>query len=239
MSGQRPVAFTRWSPLHSTADRLQHAAPARCRIDLLDAPENLTALDGALVDQARRVARELLATVDDAGRRWRHTQAVAARAREGSAAVAPQQVNLLISAAWLHDIGYAPALARTGFHPVDGAMHLQQQLWPPAVVGLVAHHSGSRFVAAVREVQHHMIPFERVGHWSGPVADALTWADQTTGPDGNRVSVHERIAEVLSRHGADSPQARCHPQRGPALINAVNATEDRLLLARAAGTSSS
>lgn len=190
------------------------------------------ALDDDLVDQARELAQQLLSTVDDGGRRWRHTLAVAERAAEGSGAVAPEQVNLLLAAAWLHDVGYAPAIAQTGFHPVDGAVHLQRSLWPPALVGLVAHHSGARFVAGVRQVGHLLEPFSRPGYWSGPVADALTWADQTTAPDGRRVTVHERIAEVLERHGPDSAQVRCHAQRGPALIAAVRATEDRLLLAR-------
>lgn len=191
------------------------------------------ALDDELVEQARQLAAQLLATVDDDGRRWRHTQAVAERAAEGCDAVAPEQVNLLLAAAWLHDIGYAPAIARTGFHPVDGAAHLERSLWPPALAGLVAHHSGARYVAGVRQLGHLLEPYARPGYWSGPVADALTWADQTTAPDGRRVTVQERIAEVLERHGPGSAQARCHAQRGPALIGAVRATEDRLLLARA------
>ncbi len=31
----------------------------------------------------------------------------------------------LVAAAYLHDIGYAPELAITGFHPLDGARHLR------------------------------------------------------------------------------------------------------------------
>jgi hypothetical protein len=240
MSTAGRSAFTAWSPLRPvtrsvrTADRPcpgtgRKSAPS-------DGPRptaelHTVALDDELVEQARELAAQLLATVDDGGRRWRHTRAVAARAAEGAAAVAPEQVNLLLAAAWLHDVGYAPALVQTGFHPVDGALHLQRSLWPPALVGLVAHHSGARFVAGVRQLGHLLEPFGRPGYWSGPVAEALTWADQTTAPDGRRVTVHERIAEVLERHGPTSAQVRCHAQRGPVLISAVRATEDRLLLA--------
>ncbi|MGQ7295899.1 HD domain-containing protein [Quadrisphaera sp. KR29] len=198
------------------------------------AEAHTVALDDELVEQARELAEQLLTTVEDGGRRWRHTQAVAARAGQAAGAVAPEQDNLLRAAAWLHDIGYAPAIAETGFHPVDGAVHLQRRLWPPAVAGLVAHHSGARFVAGVRQLSHLLEPFARPGYWAGPVAEALAWADQTTAPDGRRVTVHERLAEVLERHGPSSAQARCHAQRGPVLIAAVRATEDRLLLARAA-----
>lgn len=141
------------------------------------------------------------------------------------------QRNLLLAACWLHDIGYAPAIAFNGFHPVDGAMHLQRALWPPALAGLVAHHSGARFTAETRGLGHLMAPFDRPGYWSGPVADALTWADQTTGPEGARVTAEERIAEVLLRHGPDSVQARSHARRGPALLAAVRATEQRLAAA--------
>lgn len=238
-------SFTAWSPLRSVARTLHPTlgapsplvpdAPADPPLARAGAEAHTVALDAELVGQARELAEQLLATVDDDGRRWRHTQAVAERAAEGADAVAPEQVNLLLAAAWLHDVGYAPAVAHTGFHPVDGALHLQRSLWPPALVGLVAHHSGARFVAGVRQVAHLLDPFSRPGYWSGPVADALTWADQTTAPDGRRVTVHERIAEVLQRHGPGSPQSRCHAQRGPVLIAAVRATEDRLLLARAAG----
>jgi hypothetical protein len=46
-------------------------------------------------------------------RRWRHVQSVARRA-----AWAAGRLSLpgeLVAAAWLHDIGYAPGLAVTGF----------------------------------------------------------------------------------------------------------------------------
>ena len=33
----------------------------------------------------------------------------------------------LVAAAWLHDIGYAPELVETGFHPLDGARYLRRE----------------------------------------------------------------------------------------------------------------
>jgi hypothetical protein len=39
------------------------------------------------------------------------------------------------------------------------------------------------------------------------VAEALTYADQTTGPDGHQMDVADRLAEMLRRHGPDSPNA--------------------------------
>ena len=88
-----------------------------------------------------------------------------------------------MAAAWLHDIGYAQGLTQTGFHPLDGARHLHATGWPPALCGLVAHHSGSRFVATVRRLGDEMgeFPFEE-----DLLTDALTVADQTAGPHAAR-----------------------------------------------------
>lgn len=57
-------------------------------------------------------------------RRWRHVQSVADRARwVAKALFLPDD---LVAAAWLHDIGYVPELAQTGFHPFDGARYLRR-----------------------------------------------------------------------------------------------------------------
>ena len=61
-----------------------------------------------------------------------------------------------------------------------------------------------------------------------PVADALAYADQTTGPTGDRVTVEERLAEVLVRHGPGSAHARAHRLRGPYLLEVGERVERRL-----------
>ncbi|WP_432494986.1 HD domain-containing protein [Kineococcus gypseus] len=140
----------------------------------------------------------------------------------------PQERAPLVAAAWLHDVGYAEALRRTGFHPLDGAEHLRAHDWPPLVTALVAHHSGARFVAGVRGLGAQLAPFDDPRALEGPLADALTWADQTVSATGRLVDVEERLADVLRRHGPDSPNARCHPVRGPAVRAAVRRTQERL-----------
>jgi putative nucleotidyltransferase with HDIG domain len=72
-------------------------------------------------------------------RRWRHVRAVAQRAR--SVATTLSLPDDLLAAAWLHDIGYAPELAETGFHPLDGARFLRRAGVDGQVVSLVAYHS--------------------------------------------------------------------------------------------------
>src|SRR6476646_2282426 len=96
-----------------------------------------------LVTRARVRAREILRK--DMPERWQHTQGVARRAAELSVTVAEGARPLLVAAAWLHDIGYAPTLKRTGLHPLDGGLYLRKQRWDEALCALMAHHSGARF----------------------------------------------------------------------------------------------
>ncbi|MDI1465858.1 HD domain-containing protein [Catellatospora sp. KI3] len=164
----------------------------------------------------------------DLPERWAHSAGVARRARELAATVAPAERELLVAAAWLHDVGYHAELAETGFHPLDGALWLHRRGWPERLCALVAHHSGARFAAAARGLSPELAryPFE-----ASPLTDALTYADQTVGPYGRPMAVGERIAEVLSRHGADSVQARIHHQREPYLLAVAARVERRLAAA--------
>jgi predicted hydrolase (HD superfamily) len=71
---------------------------------------------------AERLASTLLA--DSLPRRWAHVQGVAAQARTLKPSLGTD-ANLIEAAAWLHDIGYLPELARTGLHGLDGARYLR------------------------------------------------------------------------------------------------------------------
>ncbi|GIH14378.1 metal-dependent phosphohydrolase, HD subdomain protein [Rugosimonospora africana] len=171
---------------------------------------------------AQALAEELLGGCGD---RWRHTIGVAHRAEELSATVEPGERDALVVAAWLHDIGYSPAALDTGFHPLDGARYLDRHGWPRRIVALVAHHSGAEPVAAVRGLgeQLNSYPDER-----SLVTDALAYADQTVGPQGQRLPIRQRLAEALARHGAGSPQARAHAVREPRLLAIAERVERRL-----------
>jgi HD superfamily phosphodiesterase len=59
------------------------------------------------------------------GKRWSHVQGVVERARWVGSIFDETDRSYLIAAAYFHDIGYAPSLQRTGFHPLDGAYYLQ------------------------------------------------------------------------------------------------------------------
>ena len=89
----------------------------------------------------------------------------------------------------------------------------------------MAHHSAAGLVAAIHGLADPMGCFPAARYAWGPVADALTFADQTTGPDGE---VEDRLTDMLRRHGPDSPNARAHAQRAPAIRAAVRRTVQRL-----------
>lgn len=72
-----------------------------------------------VVTEAQGLAERLVRPL---GRRWDHVQGVASTAAILGQAVPASDRKVLVAAAWLHDIGYAPAVSRTGFHPLDGAL---------------------------------------------------------------------------------------------------------------------
>jgi hypothetical protein len=170
---------------------------------------------------AEQQAAALLANLGD---RWKHVRAVAAQVRQVSAAVAPEDLPYLIAAAWLHDVGYAPPLNRLGFHPVDGARYLRQQ-GQERLASLVAYHSGARFEAEERGLVEELAEFAPE---DGPLLDALTYADMTTGPAGERMVLEERIAEILDRYPPDDPVHCANRRARAALQEAVDRTLARL-----------
>ncbi|MGX6741072.1 HD domain-containing protein [Streptomyces xantholiticus] len=159
------------------------------------------------------------------GNRWLHTQAVAARAVEASEALPEDERDLLVAAAWLHDIGYAPELRDTGFHPLDGARHLASLGAPDRLVRLVAHHSGAVYEAEQRGLSAELAVYERE---DSPVLDALTFADMTTGPAGQRFDFDRRIDEILVRYEPGSEVHNAISKARPYLGAAVERTLARL-----------
>jgi hypothetical protein len=133
--------------------------------------------------------------------------------------------ELLVGAALLHDIGYAPGLACTGFHPLDGARYLRGLGGPDRLVNLVAHHSCARLEAELRGLADELAEFadERTA-----LRDALWWADMTTTPDGGETTAAERVAEIQTRYGPDDLVSRFVRRAWDDLNSAVERTQHRL-----------
>ncbi|AOS61154.1 HD domain-containing protein [Actinoalloteichus hymeniacidonis] len=161
--------------------------------------------------------------------RWAHVEAVARRAGTASVVVG-DGAGVLWTAAVLHDVGYAPELAATGLHSLDGARFLRGLGVDERVVGLVAFHSAARWDAELAGLASSLGEF--VDEGPTVVRDALWWADMTVGPDGAVVGFEERMAEVRRRYGPDHAVSRAVNASLSERAEAVNRTESRL---RAAG----
>lgn len=178
-------------------------------------------MDG--VSPALQLARELLA--DALPTRWLHVQAVYAQARVLGPALPDVDDQVLRDAAVLHDVGYSPAIARCGFHPLDGARHLAERGVSRRVVHLVAHHS-----CAVREARLRGV--EGLADFvdeQSPTRDALWYCDAVSGPQGERLSPDDRWAEIRERYGPDHLVTRFLDEAEPDLRAAVRRTEARVL----------
>jgi len=173
--------------------------------------------------QAAELAESLLAPLGD---RWRHTRAVAARAEELTAAVPVDDRELLVVAAWWHDLGYAAELVSTGLHALDGARYLAAEGYPERLCAMVAHHSAATFEADERSLSDELIRWPRE---ESSVADALWMADMTTGPQGESIDYPRRLAEILDRYNADSIVGRAMSRARPTIEAAIERTQRRLL----------
>lgn len=185
-----------------------------------------------IADWAEQTARAILET--PLPRRWAHTRGVAAQARS-LAPILGSDAGLLTAAAWLHDIGYAPALSDTGFHPLDGARYLRDiQYAGPVLCQLVAHHSCALIEAGERGLAGELSrDFRPAG---GHLADALIYCDMTTGPDGQHLPVDQRLAEIRARYCPGSPVSRAIARSAPQLTSAVVRITRELAHCRPAAT---
>jgi len=167
---------------------------------------------------AERLARTMLE--QPLRRRWAHVQGVAARARSLASTVG-EDAELLEAAAWLHDIGYLPELAQTGLHSLDGARYLRDtQHADPLLCRLVAHHS-----YAVIEAEERGLARVLTREFAPPpqkLADALTFCDMTTSPDGQQVTVNRRLAEIHDRYGSGHLVSRSICRATPFILQAVD-----------------
>jgi hypothetical protein len=171
---------------------------------------------------ARCEARRLLASRPD---RLAHTAGVAAAATHAALIRAPAERDLAAAAAWAHDLGYGTPIAASGFHPLDGARHITTATGDARLADLVAHHTGARHEAAVRGLTADLAAHadER-----SEVSDPLAWADLTTSPTGQPITVDSRLADMARRYGPDHPVTAAITAATPELLAAVERTTRRL-----------
>lgn len=174
---------------------------------------------------ARIEAERLLGPTSD---RLLHVAGVARSAERARGAVPAPDHELLITAAWLHDIGYAVEATATGFtlstaratcgssvHRIDCADWLRitaDQISRPPPVGWPG-------------ALHREFPREQ-----SAVADALTYADMTTGPLGQELAVEDRLTEILQRYPVNDVVHQSISRAAPNIVATVRRVEQQLSL---------
>ncbi|MFD6715851.1 HD domain-containing protein [Micromonospora chalcea] len=176
-----------------------------------------------VVDRAARLAELHLA--EALPRRWAHVRGVAAKAERLARLIGAER-DVLVASAWVHDIGYAPEIVDTGFHSLDGARWLLREQFDHRIAALVAHHSCASFEAEERGLGGALA--KEFPREESAVADALWFADMTTGPDGQDLSVEERLSEIRKRYGPQDLVTRFWQRAEAPLLEAVRRTETRL-----------
>ena len=154
------------------------------------------------VEDSIELAREYVGQMDD---RWAHVSTVGRVVQELLVSGMNEVTEDVVCAAWLHDIGYSPAVVVTGFHPLDGAKFLQSAGAPSAVVALVGHHTGAAYEAEERGLadEWRALPCP-----DADSLDILTMVDLAIGPSGEPELDVDRIAGILSRYGEGDPVHR-------------------------------
>jgi hypothetical protein len=176
------------------------------------------AIDTNIVTWAKQEAFSLLSPL---GNRWLHTKGVVEQAQQVGNVFDQENRAMLLAAAYLHDVGYAPSLQRTGFHPLDGAYYLLAQ-GQVRLASLVAYHSEAQCEAQLRSLttELSLIPRE-----FSAVADALTYCDMITSPVGLHIPFEERLANIFQRYDEKHIVNQAIHHALPLLSQAVNQTQ--------------
>jgi hypothetical protein len=189
---------------------VSRALPGRPgRVAVVDAPAVATGLIGGV------------------GTRLAHSRRVAHQAGLAVAVLDAPWSGALLDAAWLHDIGYAPSLQITGFHPLDGARWLRSEGWPAEVCCLVAWHTRAGTEAALRDLSVVL-----AAEFPAPpelAQAALAWADLTSSPTGDCCEAADRLAEIQDRYPPGSVVSRAISANLPSLLADVALIEAKIL----------
>ncbi|MBO0610691.1 HD domain-containing protein [Myceligenerans salitolerans] len=133
--------------------------------------------------------------------RLAHTLAVGRRAEFVTEKLGAPQASLVVTAAYLHDVGYAHVAVDTEVHQLDGARYLRRLGYDEDLCRLVAHHTFARIEArnqglgAAVEMEFPLP--------EGVLADSLdlvSYCDLTTSHRGKPTTVDARLAGVFARY---------------------------------------
>jgi predicted metal-dependent HD superfamily phosphohydrolase len=150
-----------------------------------------------------------------------HVRGVAQRAAELGTSL-HEDGDLLVIAAWLHDVGYSSHARRSGFHPLDGALYLHDAGYSDRLCALAAHHSAAEIEAKFFGCSEDLAAFadERT-----LIRDLLWYCDMSIGLQGAPISFAERMEDVRARYSADDYVIRALDASMPERVGAVTRAE--------------
>lgn len=111
---------------------------------------------------------------------------------------------LLIQTAYLHDIGYSEHLNQHNFHPLDGAVFAQEMSISKPVIAAVLFHSDA--YTSVKHIRPDLLEtysrnyylLDKTDH---AFIDFITYCDIHTSPIGKKITLEERVQDVVRRYG--------------------------------------
>lgn len=163
--------------------------------------------------------RRVLAPGSD---RLAHSLAVGRRAQDIVSSHELPHADLVVAAAYLHDVGYAGAAIDTGMHQLDGARYLRGLGYDTSLCRLVAHHSFALVEARNKGLDEVLdAEFPHPAHELGQLLDVVTFCDLTTSHTGEPVTVDERFAGIYARYPADHVVTRTMREVEPFARRAV------------------
>lgn len=165
---------------------------------------------------AERTATELLSPL---AARWRHTLRVVERAQSFLDVLDRDELDVLLAAGYLHDVGLRARLGRDLVPSARRRARFVRDAGYERLAGLVAHHSASDAEAQERGFTDELAEFPTEDSLA---ARALTFCDLTTGPNGEEVGVSARLVELGARLGEDDPTVRavrCEAARLAAVVD--------------------
>lgn len=130
-----------------------------------------------------------------------------ARDLAAGAELPQEQADQLIHSALLHDIGYAPSLRRFSYHPLDGALFLEERGVHPFIVeGVLRHSMADRRAADFPDiaVEYASRPPKVEAQW---LVRAVTMADWRSAGIGGRVSLGQRLQDIVERYPGNAGKA--------------------------------
>jgi len=186
--------------------------PLNLNINYLDPSEVTTLLEEAFSDSPQRL---------------NHILTVAQNVKKSAERIAkkyPQKeidVNEAYCAALLHDVGYIEEIATTSFHPLDGANFLCEKGYQ-RLAELILGHSNSPEQAKLKNI---------AGVYASDdiSAQLITYWDTQVLQGGKLVSYQDRLKEIYSRYGENSPVTKAH-QLAKERIEKIHASIEDLLV---------